>query len=117
MLYKALIELKNPTGSSRQVGLYFEPISGPAGANFLVNGQVYQAKFRKVGDEVLVLSIELPARSNNTVEIVTFPEATSCYPCRFELRDLTEGDAAVQLPRGSLPADAASRTVNPVQGN
>lgn len=88
VLYKTLIEFKNPTRRTRTVGLYFKPLSGPGGANFLIGNKVYQAVFRKKDDEVLVAKIELGPNSSNLVEIITLPEATSCYPAQYELRDL-----------------------------
>ncbi|MBQ7529169.1 hypothetical protein IJT10_04635 [bacterium] len=88
VLYKSLVELKNPTRSTRVVGLYFTPLSGPGGANFLIGNKVYQAVFRKKGDEVLVAKIELPPESSNVIEIITLPEATSCYPAQYQLREL-----------------------------
>ncbi len=88
VLYKALIELKNPDSVIRQVGLYFKPLNGPGGANFLVNDMLFQAPFRKVQNECLVTRIELAPRSSSLVEIVTLPEASSCYPAQFELRAL-----------------------------
>lgn len=88
VLYKTLLELKNPDNAKRRVGLYFKPLSGPAGANFLIDGHVFTAPFRKIGDEVLVANIELAPKSTSMVEVITFPEASSCYPAQFELRDI-----------------------------
>ncbi|MGM9998221.1 MAG: hypothetical protein ACI38Q_02315 [Candidatus Bruticola sp.] len=88
VLYKSLVELKNPTKRTKTVGLYFTPLSGPGGANFLIGDSVYQAVFRKKGDEVLVAKIELLPESSSMIEIVTLPEATSCYPAQYELREL-----------------------------
>ena len=89
VLYKALIELKNPDSRVRQVGLYFKPLNGPGGANFLIDGRIFQAPFRKVQDECLVTRIELSPRSNHLIEVITLPEASSCYPAQFEIRALT----------------------------
>lgn len=88
VLYKSLVELKNPTRRTKTVGLYFTPLSGPGGANFLIGDSVYQAVFRKKGDEVLVAKIELSPESSSTIEIITLPEATSCYPAQYELREI-----------------------------
>ena len=88
VLYKSLVEFKNPTKRTKMVGLYFTPLSGPGGANFLIGNSVYQAVFRKKGDEVLVAKIELAPESSNTIEIITLPEATSCYPAQYQLREI-----------------------------
>ena len=89
VLYKALVELKNPDKYTRQVGLYFKPLNGPGGANFLIDGKLFQAPFRKVQNECLVTRLELAPRSSSLVEIITLPEASSCYPAQFEIRELS----------------------------
>ncbi|MBQ7567433.1 hypothetical protein IJT17_01355 [bacterium] len=89
VLYKAIIELKNPDNRTRQAGLYFKPLNGPGGANFLIDGRLFQAPFRKVQNECLVTRIELSPRSNHLIEVITLPEASSCYPAQFEIRALT----------------------------
>lgn len=88
VLYKSLVTLKNPTKRTKMVGLYFTPLSGPGGANFLIGDKVYQAVFRKKGEEALVAKIELAPESENTIEVITLPEATSCYPAQYQFRDL-----------------------------
>lgn len=90
VLYKALVELKNPDKVTRQVGLYFKPLNGPGGANFLIDGKIFQAPFRKVQNECLVTRIQLAPRSSSIVEIITLPEASSCYPAQFEIRELSD---------------------------
>ncbi len=87
VLYKMLVDLRNPDSVAHRVGLYFNPVAGPAGGTFLVDGQVFQAAFRRVQNEALVTEIELAPGETRTVEVVTFPEASSNYPAQFEFRD------------------------------
>ena len=87
VLYKMLVDLRNPDSQPRRVGLYFNPVAGPAGGTFLLEGKVYQAPFRRVRNEALVTEIELAPGETRTVEVVTFPEASSNYPAQVEFRD------------------------------
>lgn len=88
VLYKYLVEFKNPTRATKTVGLYFTPLKGPGGAHFLMGHKVYQAAFRRKGERSLVAKIELPPESDHLIEIITLPEATSSYPAQFELVEL-----------------------------
>lgn len=90
VLYKAMVELKNDSDASRDVGLYFTPLSGPGGGTFIVDNRILQAPFRQIHRECLVDTISLPAHSSKMVEVVTFPEASSCYPAQFEFREVSE---------------------------
>jgi len=98
VLYKVLVDLRNPESVPRNVGLYFNPVAGPAGGTFLVDGQVFQAPFRRVQNEALVTEIQLGPGENRTVEVVTFPEATSNYPAQFEFRDGRSASGTGQAP-------------------
>ncbi len=103
VLYRSLVELRNPYPVPRRVGLYFRPVAGPAGGTFLVDGQVFQASFRRVHNEALLTGIELGPGESRTVEVVTFPEASSNYPAQFEFRDLDPVSGAGAGPAGLAP--------------
>ncbi len=98
VLYKMLVDLRNPEREPRRVGLYFNPVAGPAGGTFLVDGQVFQAPFRRVRNEALVTEILLEPGETRTVEVVTFPEASSNYPAQFEFRDGGSSPSAQRQP-------------------
>lgn len=88
VLYKARVTLRNPDTSPRQVGFYFSPLQGPAGGTFLIDGQLRQAPFRKPPQEELVGTVELAPGEERTVDLVTFPEASSNYPAEVRIRDV-----------------------------
>ncbi len=102
VLYKSLVELRNPDSIPRRVGLYFSPVAGPAGGTFLVDGKVVQAPFRRVDNEALLTEIELSPGESRMVEVVTFPEASSNYPAQFEFRDQEPVSGAPARTAGSV---------------
>lgn len=87
VLYKMLVDLYNPDSQTRQVAIYFHPLAGPAGGTFLVDGKVYQASFRRKDNAALVTVVDLAPGETKSVEVVTFPEASSNYPAQVEFRD------------------------------
>lgn len=107
VLYKMLVDLRNPDSQPRRVGLYFNPVAGPAGGTFLFQGKVYQAPFRRVQDEALVTEIELAPGETRTVEVVTFPEASSNYPAQVEFRDGGPAPSASGSPSMPSPGGGA----------
>lgn len=87
VLYRMLVDLHNPDSKTRQVAIYFHPLAGPAGGTFLVDGKVFQASFRRKDNSALVTVVELAPGETRSVEVVTFPEASSNYPAQVEFRD------------------------------
>jgi len=102
VLYKSLVELRNPDSVPRRVGLYFNPVAGPAGGTFLVDGRLVQAPFRRVHNEALLAEIELGPGESRTIEVVTFPEASSNYPAQFEFRDYEPVSGTPARPSSNL---------------
>ena len=75
----------------------------------LVDGRVLQAPFRRVNNEALLTEIELGPGESRTVEVVTFPEASSNYPAQFEFRD--------QEPVSGVPASPSSSLLQAEEWN
>ncbi len=85
VLYRYNFVVKNPTRQSRQFELIFHPTSGPAAGTFLVDGEVKEAGFRKKDVAATIHQFTVRPGQEKTVELVTFPEASSNYPAHVEL--------------------------------
>ena len=66
--------------------MIFRPHSGPGAGTFLVDGDILEAPFKKQGVETSLGRFRVEAGSERTVDLVTLPEASSCYPAYVTMR-------------------------------
>ena len=59
---------------------------GPGAGTFLVDGDILEAPFRKQGVETSLGRFRVEPGAERTVDLVTLPEASSCYPAYVTMR-------------------------------
>ncbi len=92
VLYRWHVTLSNPGNRTTTFGCSFIPKNGAAAGSFLVNGKLYQTKFKPRNEDSPVFKVTLGPRQETTVDVTTFPEASSSYPAVLNLREITDGD-------------------------
>jgi len=86
VLYRYHFVLQNTSDQSRDFELAFRPHSGAAAGTFLVDGDILEAPFVKKGIETSLGLFRVAPGEERTVDLVTFPEASSSYPAFVIMR-------------------------------
>lgn len=90
VLYRYNLVFTNPTPRAATFDLIFHPTSGPAAGTFLVDGEVREAGFRRKGVPEVIGQFRIAPGEERTVNVVTFPEASSNYPAHLEVREMAQ---------------------------
>ncbi|MCA9776324.1 MAG: hypothetical protein KC800_06390 [Candidatus Eremiobacteraeota bacterium] len=86
VLYRYHFVLQNTSRSPVDFEMIFRPHSGPGAGTFLVDGDILEAPFRKQGVETSLGRFRVEPGAERTVDLVTLPEASSCYPAYVTMR-------------------------------
>ena len=86
VLYRYHFVLQNTSRSPVDFEMIFRPQSGPGAGTFLVDGDILEAPFRKQGVETSLGRFRVEPGVERTVDLVTLPEASSCYPAYVTMR-------------------------------
>ena len=86
VLYRYHFVLQNNKSYDLDFELTFEPFSGPGAGTFLVDGDILEALFKKKGVRTSLGTFRVQAGTERTVDLVTLPEASSCYPAFLYMR-------------------------------
>lgn len=86
VLYRYHFVLSNMSNHPVDFELVFKPTAGPAAGTFLVDGDVLEAPFVKAGINTVLGRFRVEAKKEQTIDLVTLPEASSNYPAYIEVR-------------------------------
>ncbi|MEW6278196.1 MAG: hypothetical protein AB1758_06210 [Candidatus Eremiobacterota bacterium] len=89
VFYRYEFTLRNPRANPARFGLFFDPVAGPAAGTFLIDRQVREASFRKPANPELLGIFDLAPGEERIVKVLTLPEASSNYPARLTMQDIT----------------------------
>ncbi len=85
VLYNIKVRLVNRQDSAVKATLSFMPLNGTSMGTFIIDGNLYETGVVRQQEIVPITEIELSPKEDRVVEIVTFPEASSCYPVNIRI--------------------------------
>ena len=83
IIYTYDLDLINKTGSQYDVVMEFEPIQGKSAGSFLINEIIYDVGIYLPYERSRVACFEIMPYEKKKLNIMTFPEAGSCYPVKL----------------------------------
>ncbi|MGV8124152.1 MAG: hypothetical protein AB2L14_30775 [Candidatus Xenobiia bacterium LiM19] len=85
VLYTIKVHLVNRDDSAVKATVSFVPLNGTSMGTFIIDGKLYETGVVRQQENFPITEIELSPREERNVEIVTFPEASSCYPVNIKI--------------------------------
>lgn len=93
LLYRYKLELTNNTDNDKIIEFYFKPNGGVARGTFLINGVLRETELAGVStnrEEKLFYVYKVSSGKQETLELLTMPEAGSNYPATIIVRTRKE---------------------------
>lgn len=88
-VYFITFYLKNIANITQNVEFYMNSLNGPSMGSFLIDNEINLVPITRLYEESLITSVELAPLEKRTIQIITLPEASSCYPVRIIARTKT----------------------------
>jgi hypothetical protein len=85
VLYSIKVRLVNRDDNAVKATVSFVPLNGTSMGTFIIDGKLYETGVVRQQENFPITEIELSPREERNVEIVTFPEASSCYPVNIKI--------------------------------
>lgn len=85
VFYKIKVSILNDTKERAQIAVSFIPRNGISMGSVLIDGTLLETGIIKQEERTCLTKIEMAPGENRLLEIVTFPEAGSCYPVNIEI--------------------------------
>ena len=80
VLYTLKVRVSNRTADQMKLSVMFTPMNGASLGSFLIDGKLYETGVVKPPESRKVTEILIAPREERIIEVVTLPEAGSCYP-------------------------------------
>jgi len=85
VLYNIKVRIQNKEDSVVKAMFSFVPLNGTSMGTFIIDGKLYETGVVRQQESFPITEMELSPREERVVEIVTFPEASSCYPVNIKI--------------------------------
>ena len=83
VVYTLKTNLVNDTSYPVTVDVIFTPLNGTSQGTFIIDGDLIESKILKKDTPQTIRQIKLRPNETLDCEIITIPEASSCYPVQF----------------------------------
>ena len=83
VVYTLKTDLVNDTSYPVTVDVIFTPLNGTSQGTFIIDGDLIESKILKKDTPQIIRQIKLRPNETLNCEIITIPEASSCYPVQF----------------------------------
>ncbi len=83
VIYKLNVKLKNDTNSRDSVKISFVPLNGTSQGTIFMNGELCETPVVRKEEFFELKRISLEPGETKELQMITIPEASSCYPVKF----------------------------------
>jgi hypothetical protein len=91
VIYCINVKLQNRSNDHVKLDVHFTAINGVSMGSLVIDGILYETGIVRQNETAKVAEIELAPREERTVRIITFPEASSCYPVSIQIGTTRRG--------------------------
>jgi hypothetical protein len=85
VIYCINLKLTNKSNEQAKLDVQFTAINGVSMGSLIIDGTLYETGIVRQNETTRVAEITLAPREERNISIITFPEASSCYPVSIQI--------------------------------